>query len=279
MAQSLDIRPLSAHCGAEISGVDLADLSQEGLATIRATLAERGVVFLHDQHLTPEQHIAFARRWGDIAISRFIPKDSRYPEVAEVLKDETQTTNIGGAWHTDDSYAQEPAMGSILLARQIPPKGGDTLFSNLYAVYDSLSDGLKQSLAKLRAVHSSDHVFGARGRYANTDIRNVLEGQEAQSFAVHPVVITHPESGRKALYVNPAFTLRFEGWTVDQSRPLLHRLFAQAIRPEFICTLKWRQGSLAIWDNRSTWHLARNDYHGYRRLMHRITIAGGALSG
>jgi taurine dioxygenase len=278
MSQVLDIRPLSEHCGAEIAGVDLTDLSSETLRTLKATLAERGVVFLHDQHLTPEQHIAFARRWGEIDINRFFPTDSRYPEVAEVRKDEAQTTNIGGGWHTDHSYDPEPAMGSILLARETPPTGGDTLFSSMYAAYDSLSDGLKQTLSTLSAVHSADHIYGPDGAYAKTDLKSVFKGLEERTFAVHPVVITHPDSGRKALYVNPAFTLRIEGWTRDESLALLGYLYAQAIRPEFVCTLKWRPGSLAIWDNRSTWHLARNDYQGHRRLMHRITIAGCALA-
>jgi taurine dioxygenase len=278
MTQSLDIRPLSEHCGAEIAGVDLTDLSAQAFGTIRATLAERGVVLVHDQHLTPEQHIAFARRWGDIDINRFFPTDSRYPEVAEVRKDETQTTNIGGGWHTDHSYDAEPAMGSILLARETPPTGGDTLFTSMYAAYDGLSDELKQTLATLRAVHSADHIYGPDGAYRKTDLKDVFKGQDEHTYAIHPAVITHPESGRKALYVNPAFTLHFEGWTREESLPLLGQLYAQALRPELICAVKWRPGSLAIWDNRSTWHSAQNDYQGHRRLMHRITVAGCALA-
>jgi taurine dioxygenase len=147
----------------------------------------------------------------------------------------------------------------------------------MYAAYDGLSDRLKQTLAGLRAVHSADHIYGPDGAYAATDIGATLKGQELKTGAVHPVVITHPDSGKKALYVNPAFTLRFEGWTREESLPLLQYLYAQAMRPEITCTLKWRPGSIAVWDNRATWHFAKNDYHGERRLMHRITVAGVAL--
>jgi taurine dioxygenase len=244
---------------------------------LKATLADRGVIFIEGQSLTPEQHIAFARRWGEIDINRYFPTDPRYPEIAEVRKEKDQTTNIGGGWHTDHSYDQEPAMGSILLARETPPSGGDTLFSSMYAAYDGLSDGLKRTLEGLRAVHSADHIYGPDGAYAQTDLKDIFKGQDEKTGAVHPAVITHPLSGRKALYVNPAFTLRFEGWTREESQPLLTYLYAQAIRPEITCRLQWRPGSVAVWDNRATWHFARNDYHGHRRLMHRITVAGEAL--
>jgi len=168
-------------------------------------------------------------------------------------------------------------MGSILLARETPPSGGDTLFASMYAAYDGLSEGLKRTLASLRAVHSADHIYGPDGAYAQTDLKDMLKGQGEKTGATHPAVITHPESGRKALYVNPAFTLRFEGWTREESLALLTYLYSQAMRPEITCKLQWRPGSLAVWDNRSTWHFAKNDYQGERRLMHRITVAGGPL--
>jgi taurine dioxygenase len=274
---AFEVEPLSDACGALIRGVDLNALSDAQFGVLRSTLAERGVIFIEDQALDPEQHIAFARRWGDIDINNYFPADARYPEIAEVRKEKEQKTNIGGGWHTDHSYDQIPAMGSILLARETPPTGGDTLFSSMYAAYDGLSEGLKQTLGGLRAVHSADHIYGPDGAYAATDIGATLKGQEIKTGAVHPVVITHPDSGRKALYVNPAFTLRFEGWTREESMTLLGYLYAQAMRPEITCTLKWRPGSIAVWDNRSTWHFAKNDYHGERRLMHRITVAGTAL--
>ena len=269
----LEIRPLSGTTGAEISGVDLAGpLSNGTIEGIRGVLAEYGVVVFRDQDLTPEQHIAAARLFGEININRFFAHAEGYPEIALVAKEPDQTANIGGGWHTDHSYDERPALGSMLYAREVPPFGGDTMFASMYAAYDALSDGLRRTLCGLRAVHSSRHVFGIerpglKGRIGNPEL--------ATQDAIHPVVITHPDSGRRALYVNPVFTLRFDGWTAEESQPLLRYLYQHAARPEFTCRLRWRNGSLAFWDNRSTWHYALNDYHGQRRLMHRITIEGG----
>jgi taurine dioxygenase len=275
-SNALDIRLTSGAIGAEISGVDLSEQLPSGLRdTIRQTLANRGVVFFRDQNLTSDQHIALARQFGEINVNRFFAHADGYPEIALVAKEPDQTKNIGGGWHTDHSYDQIPALGSMLYAREVPPSGGDTLFASMYAAYDTLSDGLKQTLAGLRAVHSSRHVFGKvtedmKGRYRNPEA--------ATQDALHPVVITHPESGRKALYVNPGFTLRFDGWTADESRPLLEYLYRHAARPDFCTRFVWRNGSIAFWDNRSTWHYAVNDYQGERRLMHRVTIEGCALA-
>lgn len=274
----MQIKPLAAHCGAEVTGVDIRTIDDHGLAAIRQALADTGVVLLRDQQLSPEDHIAFARRWGDIDVNNYFPANGGYPEIAEVRKAETQFVNIGGGWHTDHSYDAVPAMGSILVARELPPVGGDTLFSNLGAAYDSLSDGLKAALATLRAVHSADHIYGPDGVYAKTDQAADLKGHDIRANAVHPAVIRHPVSGREILYVNPAFTLYFEGWTREESQPLLQYLYSVAMREEFQCRLQWQPGSVAVWDNRSTWHLAMNDYHGHRRLMHRITISGVALN-
>ena len=276
-SNAIDVHPASGAVGAHITGVDLSEpLPDAARDTIRRTLADRGVVFFRDQGLTPEQHIGLARQFGQININRFFTHADGYPEIALVVKEPDQTKNIGGGWHTDHSYDQIPALGSMLYARQVPPIGGDTLFASMYAAYDALSDGLKQTLAGLRAVHSSRHVFGVvkedmKGRYRNPEA--------AVQDAVHPVVIIHPDSGRKSLYVNPGFTLRFEGWTDDESRPLLEFLYRHAAKPDFCCRFAWQNGSLAFWDNRSTWHYAVNDYHGERRLMHRITIEGCELSG
>lgn len=274
----MQIKPLAAHCGAEITGADVRTIDDAGLAAIRTALAETGVVLLRDQQLTPEDHIAFARRWGDIDVNNYFPANGGYPEIAEVRKAETQFVNIGGGWHTDHSYDAIPAMGSILVARELPPVGGDTLFANLGAAYESLSDGLKATLATLRAVHSADHIYGPDGVYSKTDQAADLKGHDIHANAVHPAVIHHPVSGRKILYVNPAFTLHFEGWTREESQPLLQYLYSVAMREEFQCRLQWQPGSVAVWDNRSTWHLAMNDYHGHKRLMHRITISGVALN-
>jgi taurine dioxygenase len=276
-SNSIQIRPVGGAVGAEVTGVDLSEpLAAAARDAIRRTLADHGVVFFRDQSLTPEQHIGMARQFGDINVNRFFAHADGYPEIALVVKEPDQTKNIGGGWHTDHSYDQSPALGSILYALEVPPVGGDTLFSSMYAAYEALSDGLKQTLAGLRAVHSSRHVFGVvredmKGRYRNPEA--------AVQDAVHPVVITHPESRRKALYVNPGFTLRFDGWSDEESRPLLEFLYRHAARPEFGTRFVWQAGSIAFWDNRSTWHYAANDYQGARRLMHRITIEGCELAG
>jgi taurine dioxygenase len=274
----VQLKAMSPHVGTEITGVQLASISDQDLATLRQTLAERGVVALRDQDLSPEQHIAFAKRWGGIDVNPFFPTNSGYPEIAEVRKAEKQRSNIGGGWHTDHSFDQVPAMGTILVARELPPSGGDTLFSSMGAAYDVLSDGLKDMLGTLRAVHSADHVYRPGGIYSKTDLAGEMTGQELSTRAVHPVIIRHPVTGRKLLYVNGAFTVNFEGWTREESLPLLQYLYQVASQEEFHCRLHWQPGSVAIWDNRSTWHLAMNDYHGHRRVMHRITLSGEPLA-
>jgi taurine dioxygenase len=277
--QHIRVEPLSTHVGAEISGVDLArPMPDPVFAEIRHAFGQYGVVFFRDQRLSPEQHVAVAERFGRIDINRFFAAVPGYPMIAEVRKEPEQTRNIGGGWHTDHTYDQVPALGSMLYAREVPETGGDTLFASMYAAYDALSDGMKATLEDLRACHSSRHVFGAAAAARRGDLNGRIGNPDlATQDAVHPVVIRHPETGRKALYVNPAFTLRFEGWTDEESRPLLDYLYRHAVRPEFTCRFRWREGSLALWDNRSTWHFAVNDYHGERRLLHRITIQGTPL--
>ena len=227
----------------------------------------------------PNSISRFARNFGSIDVNRFITSAPGYPAIAEIRKDPEHKKNMGGNWHTDQSYDAAPALGSILVARELPSTGGDTLFASMYAAYDALSDGLKQTLAGMRALHSSRHVFGYAGRNrAEPELATRIGNPElALQDAVHPVVIRHPDSGRPALYVNPSFTLRFDGWTDEESRPLLDYLFRHAVRPEFVCRFSWRPGSIAFWDNRATWHYAINDYRGERRLMHRITVEGVPL--
>jgi len=273
------VHPASANVGAEIGGVDLAQgLSAEVLDEIRRALFEFGVVFFRDQELTPEQHVAFARQFGDINVNRFFTPVHGYPMIAEIRKEPEHQQNIGGNWHTDHSYDLAPAMGSLLYAREVPATGGDTLFASMYAAYDALSTGLQRTLEGLQALHSSRHVFGVATYGQGGDLRGrVANSEAATQDAIHPVVVRHPGSGRKALYVNPAFTVRFVDWTDEESRPLLQHLYKHAARPEFTCRFQWRPGSLAFWDNRCTWHYALNDYPGQRRLLHRITIEGVPL--
>jgi taurine dioxygenase len=272
------LRQMSGGCGAEILSVDIARLSNEDWQGVRDAFREHGVVFFRDQDISPEEHLAFARRWGSIDVNKFFRAVPEHPEIAEVRKEPEQRSNIGGGWHTDHSYDPIPAMGSVLVARELPEVGGDTLFANLYAAYDALSDGMKATLSTMRAVHSSRHVFGTAAAYQNTDLKEAFSNEHLVGDTVHPVVITHPDSGRRALYVNPGFTVRFDGWTPDESRPLLEYLYRHAVRPEFTCRFRWAPGSVAFWDNRCTWHYALNDYHGHRRVLHRVTIGGVPLN-
>ena len=276
---AIEIRPVSGGVGVELGNVDIGQgLSDAEFKAIQQAFIDNGLVFLHGQSLSPEQHIEFAERFGEINVNRFFPKVDGYEKIAAVVKEKDQKVNIGGGWHTDHSYDQIPAMGSILLARETPPVGGDTLFACMYKAYESLSDGLKKTLESMNAVHSSRHVFGDQAEYQKSLDDRLSNTELATQDAVHPVVITHPESGRKALYVNPGFTIHFEGWSAAESKPLLDYLYHHATLMEHTTRFKWAEGSIAIWDNRCTWHYALNDYHGARREMHRITVEGSPLN-
>ncbi len=280
--KTIEVLPLSRAIGAEVLGVDIAaGVGREQFAEIQRAFIDNSVIFFRDQDITPEQHIEFARRWGEININRFFQPVATHPMIAEVRKEPHQKANIGAQWHTDHSYDRIPAMGSILYAREVPEIGGDTLFSSMYAAYDSLSAGLQKFLTKLRAEHSSRHVFGvqAHNERDTDDLGGRLGNTSAAMQDVnHPVIIRHPLSSRPSLYVNGDFTVKFENWTRQESGPLLEYLYRHAQQNEFTCRFKWRKGSMAIWDNRATHHCALNDYDGERRLMHRITIEGEALT-
>ena len=275
---TINVKPLSGNIGAEIDGVNLKKISKEQFKEIKIVFGKYGVIFFRNQNLSPEEEIIFAELWGEININRFFTNLEGYPKIALVSKEPDQKKNIGGAWHTDHTYDLEPAMGSILFAHQVPKKGGDTLFSSMYAAYETLSDGLKDTLKNMYGRHSSRHVFGtSRAERKDDTVGRIINSDKAKQDAIHPVVITHPQTGKKALFVNPTFTLGFDGWSNEESKPLLNYLYSHATKPEFTCRFKWEEGSIAFWDNRSTWHLAVNDYHGQRRLMHRITINGTRL--
>ncbi len=275
----IEVEPVAGALGAEIHGVDLRQpLADEVVADIRAAFLEHSVIFLRGQEITPEQHIAFARSFGPIVVNRFFTPVEGHPEIAEVRKEPEQKRNIGEHWHTDHSYDEAPALGSVLLAREVPSRGGDTMFASMHRAYEALSDGLKRTLEPLRALHSSRHIFGREAAYHGSDLAGRLHNPDAATQdAVHPVVIRHPETGRKALYVNRNFTVGIEDWNPDESAALLGFLYEHGGRPEFTCRFRWQPGSIAVWDNRSTWHCAVNDYQGERRLMHRITVEGTAL--
>ncbi len=278
--KEIEVTPQSAALGALISGVDLSkEPNERAMAELEDAFGRYSVIFFRDQDLTPPQHIALAERWGAINVNRFFKPMDGYPQIAQVIKEVNQKENIGGSWHTDHSYDLIPAMGSMLYAREVPTVGGDTLFSSMYLAYESLSEGMKTRLTNLKAWHSSRHAFG----YSVTDSEHYEDGRltnpnQATQDALHPVVITHPLTGRKALYVNADFTVRFDGWTAEESQPILELLYAHGARQEFTCRFHWEPDSIAFWDNRATWHYAMNDYPGHRRIMHRITLEGVALN-
>lgn len=275
----MEMVPLALACGVEIRGVALTQAQGDSLEAIKQAVYENGVALFRDQHdFTPEAHIAFARRWGGIDLNNYFPLTEGHPEIAVVRKRADQVTNIGGGWHTDHSYDQVPAMGSVLVARTLPPSGGDTLWAHMGAAYDALSDDLKQEIEGLEAYHSADHIYEEDGLYAQTDMAADLRGQSLRTGATHPVVIRHPHTGRRLLYVNSAFTLNIVGRTRAESLPLLQRLYDAATAADNTCRVAWEPGSVAIWDNRTTWHLAMNDYQGHAREMHRITLTGEPLA-
>ncbi|MEP2734754.1 MAG: TauD/TfdA family dioxygenase [Erythrobacter sp.] len=274
----MKLTPMAPRCGVEVSGIQLANADGDVMEQIKHTIYEHGVAVFRDQELTPEQHLAFGKRWGGIDVNQYFPLQDEFPEIAVVRKKPDQQTNIGGAWHTDHSYDQIPAMGSMLVARELPPQGGDTHYAHMGAAYDSLSDELKAAVEGLEAYHTADHVYEEGGLYAQTDMGKELRGQEIKTGATHPVVIRHPHTGRKLLYVNSGFTINFVGQTREESLPLLTELLNSALVEDNQCVVKWQPGTIAIWDNRSSWHNAMNDYQGHYREMHRITFSGEALA-
>jgi taurine dioxygenase len=274
MSQSLQIRRLAGALGAEISGVDLAqDLPDATIAAIRQALLDHQVIFFRDQALTPARQVAFGARFGPLNIHPYVAGMADHPEVMEVVKEPEDRINFGGGWHSDMSFLERPAIGSILYAVDTPEFGGDTLFASQAAAFEALSPGLQATLEGLSAVHSAAREYSAQGHSAQK--RKSMAIAEADGLVgeyVHPMVLTHPESGRKALYVNPAFTLKIEGWKTSESKVLLDYLFQHCRYEGFTCRFNWRPGSVAFWDNRSVWHFALNDYPGQRRHMRRVTV-------
>ena len=274
MSHALKIRRVAGALGAEISGVDLSqDLPEETIAAIRRALVEHQVIFFRDQALTPRQQVAFGARFGPLNIHPYVAGMPDQPEVMEIIKEPADRVNFGGGWHSDMSFLQTPAIGSILYAVELPDYGGDTLFACQAAAYDALSPGLKATLETLSAVHSASREYSAQGHSAQK--RAGMQVAEADGYVgeyVHPVVLTHPETGRKALYVNPAFTLRIDGWKTSESKALLDYLFNHCRYEGFTCRFAWTPGAVAFWDNRSVWHFALNDYPGQRRHMRRVTV-------
>ncbi len=286
-SQAQDLQPyrhftvnlLCGAGGAEISGVDASQpLGAEVMAELRRALADYCVLFFRDQTLTPGQQIAFARQFGALAETPFIQPLEGHPEMMRIVRErqETKKQNFGGRWHTDMTFSEAPVLGTCLYSRESPAVGGDTIWTNQMLAFDALSPGMQRTLEKLRVMHSARRSYGPKGTYADDDLKgmriNVSEIAERET--AHPCVRTHPENGRSILFVNWVYAIRFEDMTEEESAPLLDFLNRHSQRPEFQIRFRWRAGSLALWDNRSTQHIAVNDYPGYRRVMDRLTIAG-----
>ncbi len=271
------VTPLAPALGAEVTGVDLATgIDAAVWGEIKRAFLEHQVLFFRDQQMTPGNEVEFAARFGPIGNYPFAEALDGHPDVIAIIKEPHQTTNFGGIWHTDTAYLETPSLGSALYALEVPPVGGDTMWANMYAAYDALSDGMKALLGGLGVVNSAaknkdtlrmDHLEDGAMKGRDADQMEVRE-------AIHPAVRTHPETGRKSLYISEAHAVRFDGMTAEESEPILEYLYGHVIREEFTCRFRWTAGTLAIWDNRCTLHYPLNDYHGHRRELHRVTIDG-----
>jgi taurine dioxygenase len=264
--------PVSGALGAEVRGVNVAAaLDDAVIGEIRQALLDHLVIFFRDQKLAPPEQLAFAGRFG---VPMEYPQLKGLPEcplITPVLKLADEKINFGGVWHTDTTYLAQPPMASMLYAVELPPYGGDTIFANQYLAYETLSDGLRRTIDGLTAVNTSTKADASKTR----EDRLKAAGVEMKVLvSEHPAVRTHPETGRRSLYVNHGHTAHFKGWTEEESRPLLEYLFAHQVRPELCCRFRWEPGSIAFWDNRCAQHNAVNDYAGFKRLMHRVTLAG-----
>lgn len=278
--ESIRLKPVSRAVGAEVMDVDLSkDISDKVVEEIRLALGDFGVLFFRGQSLSNDNHIRFAKKFGTISVNKYFHPVEGYPEIARVIRRPEEKGVTGGYWHTDHSYDQVPALGSVFVAREIPPVGGDTLFAGMFAVYDSLSAGLKSVLEGLWAWHS-DAVCPEVGDPSLTeDFGARLKIVHANCvWAKHPVVIRHPLSNRPVLYVNKGFTHSIDGWSLKESRMHLEFLFEHGSSLGFTYRHRWQVGDVAFWDNRATWHRAMDDTEGYLRILDRITINGEPLS-
>lgn len=276
MTSALVIKPISGALGAEIEGVDISrDLDSETVAGIRQALLDHCVIFFRGQNLNVDRHKAFARLFGLPFLHPYFAGSKTDPEIINIIREPGDTRIVGEYWHSDTAQVPEPPMGSILYGVEVPPYGGDTLFSNQYLAYESLSSGLKKMLEGRRGLHTDRLVSGPAQQLNQnraTKIRIDPDWKETANF--HPIFRTHPETGRKALYVNRATSVSIEDMTEEESMPLLKYLFDQGSRPEFSCRFRWTPGSVAFWDNRCTQHIAINDTGAFRRAMRRIQING-----
>ena len=262
-----DARPMSPAIGAELIGADLAAPSDTLVEEVRAALLQYQVVFFRDQDITRAQHIAFARAFGELEIHPATPKDQPDREVLRIVHG-PNSRGMENAWHSDVTWREQPSLGSILRAIELPDVGGDTLFSNMVMAYEGLDDDLKARLCEMTAVHDIARVFAKRLGKDTASLHEKFPLME------HPVVRTHPETGQRLIYVNTAFTDHIKGMDRAESDELLSFLYSRAAIPEYQCRFRWAPGSIAFWDNRACQHYAASDYFPNTRIMERVTIAG-----
>ncbi|HVA05504.1 MAG TPA: TauD/TfdA family dioxygenase [Acidimicrobiales bacterium] len=269
------VEPVSGTVGAVVRGADLSEpLDEPTVAEIRKAFLAHHVLFFHEQDLSPEAQLRVGRYFGELDTHPFVEGMESLPEVIEIITEPDDRLNFGGGWHSDVTFLEEPDLASILYAIEVPPFGGDTLFANQHTAYEALSDTMKDLLEGLVAKHSAGPQYAEGGYSTLSKSMKTRSVQQADRVVHHPLVRTHPETGRKALYVNPAFTVGIEGMRPDESMALLGFLFNHAVREPFTCRFRWSPGSVAMWDNRSVQHYALFDYRGHRRHMRRITVKG-----
>jgi taurine dioxygenase len=281
-AGTLAIDPVAGALGATVRGIDLSVADDAGLAPLRRALAEHLVVFLPDQELSLDELERLTDLLGGRDVTPYVEALEDRPYVIRVVKEATDVLNFANAWHSDLSYLPAPPSYTLLHARQVPPHGGDTVWSNQYLAYETLSSGLRSTLDGLRAVHSAGWAYGTGGvldRVKDLTSMAIAPSPDAYAEQVHPAVTVHPVTGRRSLFVNPVYTVRFEGWTKEESDPLLTHLWRHSINENFTCRVRWSPQMLAIWDNRCTMHNALNDYSGVRREMFRTSVRGGVPTG
>ena len=271
--EDLTILPMTPTIGAEIEGVDLSrPLAPATVSALRQALLDWKVLFFREQAITTEQHLAFARCFGDLEVHPFAPHKPDYPEVLAITHDD-KSKGRENTWHSDVTWRLEPSLGSILRAVEVPPVGGDTLFADMYAAYDGLKDEVKARIDGAVAVHDFAH-FRERMRKRGLTEAQIEALNEKYPTVEHPVVRTHPETGRKAIYVNAAFTQHIVGMEKAESDALLAHLYAQAAIPEYQCRFRWEKNAIAFWDNRASQHYAVSDYFPAVRRMERVTVIG-----
>ena len=282
-AASLTVEPVAGALGAVVSGIDLTEVSEPAdLDGLRQALADHLVVFLPEQDLSLDDLERVTDLLGGRDVTPFVDPLEDRPYVIRVIKEPTDVLNFANAWHTDLSYLPAPPAYTLLHAWEVPDHGGDTVWSNQYAAYDTLSNGLKSTLRGLHAVHSAGLAYGTGGLLDQVkDLTSMAIAPSAEAYGehVHPVVTVHPVTAKPVLFVNPVYTVRFQGWTKEESQTLLAHLYRHSINENFTCRLRWAVKTLAIWDNRCTMHNALNDYSGVRRDMYRTSVRGSAPAG